>query len=146
MIKRDMPFMLEIERHSFEIPWTEEEFLLVLRQKNCIGIVSELENDVVGFMIYEVHKTRIHILSFGVHPDFRLQGIGTAMVEKIVSKLKYQYRNRIVLEVRETNVTAQVFFRQLGFRAVRTLKSFYEDTAEDVYVMEYRISDECVNC
>ena len=64
------------------------------------------------------------------------------MVEKLVSKLAYQRRNRIVLEVRETNLPAQLFFRQLGFRATGVLKSFYEDTPEDAFLMQYRQVEE----
>jgi ribosomal-protein-alanine N-acetyltransferase len=93
-------------------------------------------------MIYELHKNRIHILSFAVHPDYRRQGIGQSMIDKLVSKLAYQRRNRIVLEVRETNLDAQLFFRQLGFRATSVLRSFYEDTPEDAFLMQYRVTSE----
>jgi GNAT superfamily N-acetyltransferase len=97
MIRRDMPSVLAIESNSFEFPWTEEEFIRCLRQRDCIGMVAERNEEVVGFMIYELHKTRIHVLSFAVHPEFRREGVGKAMTEKLVSKLAYQRRNRIVL-------------------------------------------------
>lgn len=138
MIRRDMPSVLEIEDRSFEFPWTEDEFIRCLRQRDCIGMVAERSEQVVGFMIYELHKNRIHILSFAVHPDFRRNGIGSAMVDKLITKLAYQRRNRIMLEVRETNLDAQLFFRQLGFRATGVLRSFYEDTPEDAFLMQYR--------
>lgn len=109
MIRRDMPSVLEIEDRSFEFPWTEDEFIRCLRQRDCIGMVAERSEQVVGFMIYELHKNRIHILSFAVHPDFRRNGIGSAMVDKLITKLAYQRRNRIMLEVRETNLDAQLF-------------------------------------
>ena len=144
MIRRDMPSVLAIEGQSFEFPWTEDEFIRCLRQRDCIGMVAERNEEVAGFMIYELHKTRIHILSFAVHPDFRRQTVGTTMVEKLVSKLAYQRRNRIVLEVRETNLPAQLFFRQLGFRATGVLKSFYEDTPEDAFLMQYRQAEESI--
>lgn len=142
MIRRDMASVLAIEGQSFEFPWTEDEFIRCLRQRDCIGMVAERNEEVAGFMIYELHKTRIHILSFAIHPEFRRQSVGTAMVEKLVSKLAYQRRNRIVLEVRETNLPAQLFFRQLGFRATGVLKSFYEDTPEDAFLMQFRYEDE----
>ena len=142
MIRRDMPSVLAIESQSFEFPWTEEEFIRCLRQRDCIGMVAERNEEVAGFMIYELHKTRIHILSFAVHPGFRRQNVGSAMVEKLVSKLAYQRRNRIVLEVRETNLPAQLFFRKLGFRATGVLKSFYEDTPEDAFLMQFRQAEE----
>ncbi len=138
MIRRDMPDVLAIERKSFEFPWSEEDFIRCLRQRNCIGMVAEVDDQVVGFMIYELHKSRLHILNFAVHPDFRQRHVGAQMVEKLVGKLSSQRRNRILLEVRETNLAAQVFFRSNGFRAISVLREFYEDTPEDAYLMEYR--------
>ena len=74
MIRRDMPEVLRIENDSFEFNWTEEDFLACLRQRNCIGMVAEYDGRVVGFMIYELHKTRLHILNFAVAPGFRQIG------------------------------------------------------------------------
>ena len=31
-------------------------------------MVAEQGEKVVGFMIYELHKTKLHILNFAVHP------------------------------------------------------------------------------
>src|SRR5271168_1726673 len=73
MIRRDMPEVLAIEHASFEFPWCEEEFLRVLRQRNCIGMVAEYGERVVGFMIYELHKNKLHVLDFATHPEFRRQ-------------------------------------------------------------------------
>ncbi len=137
MIRRDMPEVLDIEGQGFEFPWSEEDFIRCLRQRNCIGMVAEFEEQVVGFMIYELHKTRLHVLNFAVNPNFRRRAVGQAMMGKLVSKLSHQRRNRILLEVRETNLAAQLFFRNIGFRAVSVLRDFYDDTTEDAYLMQY---------
>ena len=139
MIRRDMPEVQEIEQQSFEFPWSDDDFIRCLRQRNCIGMVAEHSERVVGFMIYELHKNRLHILNFAVHPDFNRRGVGLQMVKKLVSKLTAQRRNRIMLEVRETNLPAQLFFKHLGFRAVSLLREFYEDTPEDAYLMQFRL-------
>ncbi len=138
MIRRDMPSVMDIEQQSFEFPWSEEEFIRCLRQRNCIGMVAEREDQVAGFMIYELHKNRLHLLNFAVAAAMRRSGIGTAMIDKLASKLTAERRNRIMLEVRETNLDAQIFFRQRGFRAISVLRSFYEDSPEDAYLMQYR--------
>jgi len=138
MIRRDMPEVLGIETGVFEFPWCEEDFIRCLRQRNCIGMVAEYDERVVGFMIYELHKNRLHILNFAVHPDFRRRGVGKSMVRKLIGKLSQQRRNRILLEIRETNLDAQLFFRDAGFRAISVLRDFYEDTTEDAYLMQYR--------
>ena len=138
MIRRDMPDVLAIEQECFEFPWYEEDFIRCLRQRNCIGMVAEASERVVGFMVYELHKHRLHVLNFAVGEKFRRSGVGTQMSKKLVSKLSNDRRSRIVLEVRETNLAAQLFFRTVGFRAVSVLRQYYEDTPEDAYLMHYR--------
>src|SRR6266567_2089343 len=118
MIRRDMAEVLEIERSAFEFPWFEEDFIRCLRQRNCIGMVAEHAERVIGFMIYELHKSRLHLLNFAVAERSRRQGAGAQMLAKLTAKLSNQRRTRILLEVRETNLAAQLFFRHLGFRAV----------------------------
>lgn len=139
MIRRDMPEVIGIEREAFEFPWSEEDFTRCLRQRNCIGMVAELADSVVAFMIYELHRSRLHMLNFAVMRTHRRLGIGSQMLEKLVGKLTPERRGRIVLEVRETNLPAQLFFRSLGFRATSVLKDFYQDSTEDAYFMEYSL-------
>jgi ribosomal-protein-alanine N-acetyltransferase len=138
MIRRDMAEVLDIEQDGFEFPWSEEDFVRCLRQRNCIGMVAEHDDPVAGFMIYELHKTRLHILNFAVGSQFRRRNVGEQMVQKLLGKLSNQRRTRILLEVRETNLAAQLFFRKVGFRAVSVLRDFYDDTTEDAYLMQFR--------
>jgi ribosomal-protein-alanine N-acetyltransferase len=144
MIRRDMPEVLQTEQESFEYSWTEEDFLRCLRQRNCIGMVAEHGDKVVGFMIYELHKAKLHILNFAVHPGYRRTGVGSQMVSKLISKLSNHRRTRITLAVRERNLSAQLFFRSQSFRAVRVLRAYYEDSGEDAFLMQYAFAgDTC---
>ena len=141
MIRRDMAEVLKIEHESFDFNWTEEDFLGCLRQRNCIGMVAEHENRVVGFMIYELHKTRLHILNFAVDPAYRHQAIGTQMVGKMIDKLSPVRRTEITLETRESNLSSQLFWKAMGFRADMVLHEFYDDSDEDAYVFRFRLNE-----
>jgi ribosomal-protein-alanine N-acetyltransferase len=72
-----------------------------------------------------------------VAADVRRRGIGRQMIDKLLGKLSSQRRTRITLEVRETNLAAQLFFRQNGFKATSVLHDFYDDSPEDAYLMQY---------
>ena len=139
MIRRDMPEVITIEREAFEFPWSEEDFTRCLRQRNCIGMVAEMADSVVAFMIYELHRTKLHMLNFAVLRSHRRLGVGSRMMEKLMAKLTPDRRGRIMLEVRETNLPAQLFFRSLGFRATSVLKDFYQDSTEDAYMMQFSL-------
>src|SRR6516164_8064200 len=141
MIRRDMPEVLQTEQLSFEYAWTEEDFLRCLRQRNCIGMVAEYGERVVGFMIYELHKNKLHVLDFAAHAEFRRVGVGRQMLAKLVGKLSSHRRTRIALWVRETNLPAQLFFRIQGFRAQEVVREYYQDTGEDAYSMVYLLDE-----
>ncbi|MCS6865975.1 MAG: ribosomal protein S18-alanine N-acetyltransferase [Gemmataceae bacterium] len=137
MIRRDMPEVMNIELASFEYAWTEDDFLRCLRQRNCIGMVAERGESILGFMIYELHRTRLSLLNFAVNPAVRRTGIGRLMVNKLIYKLCSHRRHKITLAVRESNITAQLFFRAQRFYAAKVLRGYYEDSGEDAYQMEY---------
>ena len=155
MIREDLSKVLKIEKRSCDdynySPWFEEDFLRCLRQKNCIGMVAEQGEKVIGFMIYELHKTRLHILNFAVHPKYRRCGIGTQMVEKLVNEIfrkqpdpawqEWNHLNRISINVRETGLDTRLFFHTVGFRGIGISREFYPDTGEDAYIMEYRFGE-----
>jgi ribosomal-protein-alanine N-acetyltransferase len=136
LIRRDLPAVLRIEDASFRVPWTEDEFVRSLRLRNVIGMVAEHQDMVIGYMIYELHRDSIHLLSIAVHPDFRRQGVGAAMLAKLVSKL-YQRRGKITTLASEINLDAQVFLREYGFRATEVVKDHYRPH-EDAYFFVYR--------
>lgn len=141
-IRRDMKEIEQIEQYSFEYPWTTEDFIRCMRGRNTIAMVAEIRAtkawEIAGFMIYDLHKNRLQLLNFAVAPKYRRLGVGQQLVEKLIGKLSSQRRTRIALEVRETNVAAQYFFRKQGFRAVNVLRDYYVDSPEDAYVMVYR--------
>ena len=78
-------------------------------------MVAEEDEQVVGFMIYELHKNRLHILNFAVHPEHRRTGVGKAMLTKLLGKLSHERRNRIMLEVGKAISKHNCFSSRLVF-------------------------------
>ena len=142
LVSRDMAEVLDIEQESFEFPWSEEDYLRCLRSRNCIGMVAEYHGQVVGYMIYELGKNKIQLLNMATAREYRRCGVATQMIAKLIGKLSLQRRSRITLEIRETNLPAQLFFRSSGFRATQIIKNYYEQMQEDAYLMQYRHTPE----
>ena len=145
MVRRDFAQVQTIEHVCFEFPWTEEEFLHCLHQPNCLGMVAEHEGRVVGFIVYETPKNRIFITNIATDPEFQRHGIARQMIQKLVTKMIYQQRHKLAIEIRETNIPALLCFRALGFRTAAVRKNFYEDQSEDAYVLQYRLGEEHVD-
>lgn len=138
MIRKDMPDVVHISQECFDQPWTEQDFLTCLRQRNVIGMVADLGHEVAGFHIYELHKHKLRLLNLAVAPKYQRQRVGTQMLQRLTGKLSAIWRTTIELEVRESNLVAQKFFASCGFRAVYVFRDFYEDTGEDAFQFKFR--------
>ena len=144
LIRRDMKQVLRIEDTN-KYSWTEEDFINCLRQRNRIGMVYEdynpiiQDNVIIGYVVYELHKRKLNILNLTVDPSYRHSGIGKNMMSKLIEKLTTQRRSFIDTMVRESNLTAQLFLREMEFRAISIIKNEYNN--EDGYIMRYSLFD-----
>lgn len=133
MIRRDMQDVLDIETASFEPPWDEQDFIRCLRQRNCIGMVAESNDErIAGFMLYELHKSRLRVLNAAVNPADRFKGVGVALCEKLKSKLSNQRRNKIEIDIPETNLDALMFLKSQGFVSSKSKKTASKDGSEAI--------------
>jgi ribosomal-protein-alanine N-acetyltransferase len=115
LIRRDIPEVVEAEILTYgHEAWGEEQVHFHRCAKNRIGMVVEFEERILGFMFYNLHRSKLEILRLVVHPNFRNQGVGTAMVEKLKSKLCSTRRNRIVVRV-PLDPEGCGWFRRRGF-------------------------------
>ena len=135
MIRRDMQAALSISVNT-SVRWVEEEFLGALRQRNCIGMVAELDEKVVGYFVYQLYKNRIEILNFAVDVEHRKRGIGQRMIDKLKSKLHHQRRNKIIIDVPEDQIETLYYFSKRGFIATELVRG-RDDDGLDSIVMEY---------
>lgn len=145
LIRADMNKVLEIEKQSYASPYNEEDFLKDLRERSTIGMAAEINEQVIAYMIYEMKKNRFNLKKLAVHPDYRRQDVGSQMVNKLVNKLDPYCRNRVIIDIEERNVTAQLFLSSLGFKAIRVLWNHFDD--QDAYKMVFTAKEtELMEC
>lgn len=141
LIRRDMDEVLRIEAESFGVNrWSEDDFLACLRQRNCIGVtIVRNYSEILGFMIYELHKNKLTILNMAVQPESRRQGFGRMAIDRLKGKLSQQRRTAVMAHVTEDNLNAHLFFSACGFRCEKTERG---DNGRDRLVFAYRILEE----
>ena len=107
----------------------------MLRRRNRVWLVAERGRKLVGFMVYEQTKTKLVILCLVTAPQQRRRHIARMMIERLQRKLRCGSRRRILAYVHERNLTAQLFFRAMGFRAVFISPGHFD--GDDAYLMRY---------
>lgn len=138
MAGHDLRNLCEIGRQSGEHPWGETHFQEFLSRTETAVMVAEYDSRTIGFIAYEALDSGIFVRNLVVVPAFRRRGVASQMFARLCYRLNDKMQKFIRLDVRESNVSAQLFFKALGFRATHILKDFFEDTGEDAYRMQYR--------
>jgi ribosomal-protein-alanine N-acetyltransferase len=97
--------------------------------------LDEQESRVVGFIGYWLIGDEVHISTFAIHPDYRMQGIGELMMVQALGMARSRGAKVATLEVRVSNSPAIHLYHKLGFVQVGTRAGYYRDNGEDAYLM-----------
>ena len=101
-------------------PWSADEFR-DLQKSGCEIIMSQN-----GFIVYRIAVDEAEIITIGVAPQMRRNGIASAMIGIIEKNLKNQGVKKIFLEVSATNIPAQKLYVNLGFKTVGLRPKYYD--------------------
>ena len=96
--------------------------------------VCVLENRVAGFAVSRITGPgERELLTLAVAPEFRRRGVGAGLVRSFVTGKAVS----VFLEVRESNRTARVFYKTLGFQEVGVRPQYYNSPPESAIVMKF---------
>jgi [ribosomal protein S18]-alanine N-acetyltransferase len=134
-VPEDIPDLLRIEQQSFcDAQWDEKALLTY----NCR--VAEIGGGVAGFLVWrritgpsslEFPEER-EILNLAVDPAWRRRGIGRALLQEELNANAVYY-----LEVRESNLAAQLLYGSCGFAEVGRRPDYYHHPTEPAIVMRH---------
>jgi ribosomal-protein-alanine N-acetyltransferase len=141
-----------IERESFAIPWSLDAFKQELTEnKVAIYIVASIRRSgsesptarllpkgsapVIGYAGMWHVVTEGHITNIAVAPEFRKQGVGSALLSRLCCIAQEKGMIGLTLEVRVGNRNAMNLYHKYGFKVEGIRKNYYADTHEDAIIM-----------
>ena len=133
---RDIPEVLEIDRSSFTLPWTERAYRYeVVENKAARCWVATLDDRVVAMLVLWIILDEAHIATVATHPHYRRQGLGSRLLTRALVSAHEEGAVKALLEVRARHTTAQKLYRDLGFVEVGRRPKYYHDNGEDAVLM-----------
>jgi ribosomal-protein-alanine N-acetyltransferase len=136
MQSNDIPQVMEIDRLSFPLPWSENSFRKELAEnEHAYFFVAEEQGRVVGFAGYWYIVDECHVSTLAVHPTWRRQGLGEQLLRTVLQHAMDLGAVLATLEVRQTNLRAQALYQKYGFEVVGRRRQYYRDNGEDALLM-----------
>lgn len=86
MIVRDL-----IQVTAIDGQWGDDEFKKRLRERNCIGIVAENADEILGFIVYELHDDRVKVVRFAAKDS----NSARCLLDKMAYKMSQHRRSQL---------------------------------------------------
>jgi ribosomal-protein-alanine acetyltransferase len=93
----------------------------------------------VGYCVYMRILEEAHLLNFTVAPSRQRRGLGQALLERLLSRMKEDGAVSVLLEVRPSNDAAIRLYGRNGFVQIGRRKGYYpagKNTREDALLMQ----------
>ncbi len=135
MLHEDVPRVAELERMCFRTPWSANALAGELDNAVATYIVALIDGVIVGYAGMWVLFDEAHMNNIAVAPEYRGRGIGRSMILRLMRIALKKGAERMTLEVRESNHSAQRLYAALGFAYAGIRKGYYTDTGENALIL-----------
>lgn len=125
----------ELEKMCFRDPWSANSIASELHNPLSDWFVAVDNGMVYGYVGSQSVLDGADMMNIAVHPDYRKQGIGYALIERLIAALKEKNVISLCLEVRVSNESAIGLYSKMGFAVVGKRPGYYRNPREDAYIM-----------
>jgi ribosomal-protein-alanine N-acetyltransferase len=126
--------------------WTRQQYdAIVEPQSKRIALITQEDHtdEIAGFLVASCLAPECELENIVVAENCRGKGIGTRLMQALLTHAKRANSELVFLEVRESNTAARRLYEKLGFRVTRRRKLYYASPLEDavLYSKDIRAGD-----
>ncbi len=126
-----------VDKSAFSKPWSEKTFVEEIEKNYSYYFVCEKNEQIIGYAgIWCIYETA-ELIRIAVMSEFWGRGIAKALMEKILSTAKDCGCERMMLEVRESNISARRLYDKYDFLEISIRRGYYD--GENAIIMEKQL-------
>ena len=116
----------ELDSNTISL-WSKKQWANEFKKEgiNIFGLL--ISNLVIGICVFQVVFDEAQINYFVVNKKFRKKGFGSYLMSYLIKKCEKLNLKKLLLEVSQSNVTAERFYRRFDFSTVGLRKNYYKD-------------------
>ena len=135
MMPEDAEQVERVEKKCFAIPWSRQSFWEEAANENTLYLLVLDGETIIGYAGAWLLAGEAQVTNVAVEPDHRGRGVGTALMEELIRRVKERGIGAMTLEVRPSNKAALALYGKFGMKEAGRRKGYYSDNGEDAIIM-----------
>lgn len=132
----DLDGLMALDDLCFHRPWTRAEYERELADPGrCFIHVARAGATIVAYCSFWRIFDEAHINNFAVHPEWRRQGLGRALLDYSLGQAAAIGAPAATLEVRAGNTAALALYEGAGFSRGGLRRDYYTHPIEDALIL-----------
>lgn len=119
----DLEALLALDVATNPHPWNRQQWLDSLSQHRCLGLFAD--DMLLGFAVCMDLPDEAELLLIAVAPQRQGTGLGQHLFHRLCDQLRTENKQRLLLEVRASNLRAQHFYLAAGCNELGRRKGYY---------------------
>ena len=124
--EKDIDLCYELDSNTISL-WSKEQWAKEFKKDGTKIFGLLFKNLVIGICVFQVVLDEAQINYFVVNKKFRKKGFGSYLMNNLIKKCEKLNLKKLLLEVSQSNVTAERFYSSFDFSTVGMRKNYYKD-------------------
>ena len=123
---KEIDLCYELDSNTIAL-WSKKQWTDEFKKEGIKVFGLLLSNFVIGICVLHVVLDEAQINFFVVNQKYRKRGFGTYLMSYLIKKCEKLNLKKILLEVSQTNATAERFYSRFDFSTVGIRRNYYKD-------------------
>jgi len=137
--EKDIDLCYELDSNTISL-WSKKQWAQEFKKEGTKIFGLLIRKLVIGICVFQVVLDEAQINYFVVKKKFRKKGLGSYFMSYVIKKCEQLNLKKLLLEVSQSNTTAERFYSRFDFSTVGIRKNYYKD-GSDALLKEKKINN-----
>ena len=124
--ENDIDLCFELDSNTISL-WSKKQWTNEFKKEGTKIFGLLIANIVIGICVLQFVLDEAHINYFVVNQKYREKGFGSYFMNYLIKKCRILNIKRLLLEVSQNNIKAEIFYNRFDFHTVGIRKNYYKD-------------------
>ena len=129
--ENDIDSCFELDSNTISL-WSKKQWTNEFKKEGTKIFVLLISNLIIGICVFQVVLDEAQINYFVIHQKFRKRGFGSHLMSYLIKQCEKLNLRKLLLEVSQSNITAERFYSNFSFSTVGIRKNYYKDGSDAV--------------